>query len=632
MTPFEGGLALVRHLRDLTLGRPAMANASCPADWCSHGECHNGTCLCEIQFDGLRCDAPNLPYFVSFSAFFFLVGAVCLAQLVLCVRAEFARMKTPSLLRACRVTTQKALYVLIFAAAVLRGLYFAAPVSRAPPAEHPKLLDEEWTAGLLSAYYAVLLTGSSLIVCFWAEIFHLTDIRWDRPRFLSKSLLGFLAFNIITYSLLAAEIILTTNETDEQKEFFVHVFNGCYAVLLFIVVVFFLIYGVEVYFKVRGGFMGQKVRLGGCGRRADTLPAPAPPPAAAPVSTSATWREEVPAEAPPAPATVRGKFVTNNGQKVNTSQLHQSRFGLISQAIMLMVTVCFLFSDILGEFWRYKVTLASRNVHDLVFRIVELGVVLWFPCVLWNSIRPEQLWILNPKQILRKLELEPAGAAVDRDEERKLQDAQASGVSCSQESLVECWVCYDTEVTEHSGPLIQPCECRGSTSVVHHDCLKKWLMECSETELGQLHCKVCGSAYQLESGGRAWLGRGLTVRHWLQTAVLVTVMCGAAAGCWAVMRFYLDAGIRTAAVGCVIIVYYVCLRFLGLNCLTASQRAQVSAVKIIGRRLSSLSPAGSPLRRQAKPSVAVVADDRRVDVLLTASGTDRLLPAHETPI
>ena len=73
-------------------------------------------------------------------------------------------------------------------------------------------------------------------------------------------------------------------------------------------------------------------------------------------------------------------------------------------------------------------------------------------------------------------------------------------------------------------------------------------------------------------------------------------------------------------------------RFLGLNCLTASQRAQVSAVKILGRRLSSLSPAGSPLRRQPKPSVAVVADDRRVDVLVTASGTDRLLPAHETSI
>ena len=28
----------------------------------------------------------------------------------------------------------------------------------------------------------VLLTGSSLVVCFWAEVFHLESIRWDRPR------------------------------------------------------------------------------------------------------------------------------------------------------------------------------------------------------------------------------------------------------------------------------------------------------------------------------------------------------------------------------------------------------------------------------------------------------------------
>ena len=25
---------------------------------------------------------------------------------------------------------------------------------------------------------------------------------------------------------------------------------------------------------------------------------------------------------------------------------------------------------------------------------------MWFPCVLWNCIRPEQLWCLNPKKIL----------------------------------------------------------------------------------------------------------------------------------------------------------------------------------------------------------------------------------------
>ena len=35
-----------------------------------------------------------------------------------------------------------------------------------------------------------------------------------------------------------------------MQRFFTNVFNGCYAVLMFIVVIFFLIYGVEVYFKV----------------------------------------------------------------------------------------------------------------------------------------------------------------------------------------------------------------------------------------------------------------------------------------------------------------------------------------------------------------------------------------------
>lgn len=27
------------------------------------------------------------------------------------------------------------------------------------------------------------------------------------------------------------------------------------------------------------------------------------------------------------------------------------------------------------------------------------------------------------------------------------------------------------------GPLIQPCACRGDISIVHHGCLKKWLVE-----------------------------------------------------------------------------------------------------------------------------------------------------------
>merc|ERR1712038_1951311 len=87
---------------------------------------------------------------------------------------------------------------------------------------------------------------------------------------------------------------------------------------------------------------------------------------------------------------------------INHSQLHQSRLGLLSQALMMMVTVGLLFSETLSEFWKPKVDLTSQNTHVVVFRVVEIGVALWFPCVLWNCIRPEQLWCLNPKKILER--------------------------------------------------------------------------------------------------------------------------------------------------------------------------------------------------------------------------------------
>lgn len=34
-----------------------------------------------------------------------------------------------------------------------------------------------------------------------------------------------------------------------------------------------------------------------------------------------------------------------------------------------------------------RVPLYSRNWHDVVFRVIEVGVALWFPCVLWNCMR-----------------------------------------------------------------------------------------------------------------------------------------------------------------------------------------------------------------------------------------------------
>lgn len=40
----------------------------------------------------------------------------------------------------------------------------------------------------------------------------------------------------------------------------------------------------------------------------------------------------------------------------------------------------------------------------------------------------------------------------------------------------DCWICYDSE-RQDAGPLIQPCQCRGDVSAVHHNCLRRWLVE-----------------------------------------------------------------------------------------------------------------------------------------------------------
>ena len=49
-------------------------------------------------------------------------------------------------------------------------------------------------------------------------MFHLRDIRWERPRFLSKSFLAFVTFNFISYSLLAAEVLTTNVAGTSPKE------------------------------------------------------------------------------------------------------------------------------------------------------------------------------------------------------------------------------------------------------------------------------------------------------------------------------------------------------------------------------------------------------------------------------
>ncbi|XP_014469476.1 PREDICTED: uncharacterized protein LOC106741715 [Dinoponera quadriceps] len=531
-------------------------NNSCGTENCSgHGECHNGTCLCEIQFDGPECHIPNLSYYIAFATMFFILAFVCLIQLVMCIVAEWQRMKAPSFLRACRVTTQKVLYFVVFLASIIRGAYFTSPTA----------FKEGWSRSLLSAYYPLLLSGSSLIVCFWAEVVHLRDIRWDKPQFLSKSFLAFVVFNIITYSLLLADFITAQMYSPKDQSFYTHVFNGCYAVLLFIVVVFFLIYGVEVFFKIRGGFLNeyQVASIATNKRIAD--------------DTKVHPEEQVTAKLfDPVPSTSESLHM----QQVNMSQLHQSRFGLLSQAFMLFIIVGFLFSETLSEFWKTKVPLYSRNWHDVVFRVIEVGVALWFPCVLWNCMSPEQLWILNPKRILKKLDLDQGKhiKEIELQEKGASQDTAFLTDATSINSK-DCWICYDSE-RQDAGPLIQPCQCRGDVSAVHHDCLRRWLVE-SSVNADSLTCKVCGTNYNVEHASRLDWQNGLTPRHCLQTIAIVTTMCASSAASWIVIQLVEAPIIRTLAAAAALLIIYVCIRFLGLNTVVAYQRAKISSLNIV---------------------------------------------------
>lgn len=103
--------------------------SSCTADCSGRGECHNGTCVCEIRFSGDHCDGPNFPYHAGIGGVFLLVALVCAIQLLMCIVSEYQRLKTPTFLRACRITIQKLLYFVTFLASLLRGAYFTSPVS-----------------------------------------------------------------------------------------------------------------------------------------------------------------------------------------------------------------------------------------------------------------------------------------------------------------------------------------------------------------------------------------------------------------------------------------------------------------------------------------------------------------------
>lgn len=168
-------------------------------------------------------------------------------------------------------------------------------------------------------------------------------------------------------------------------------------------------------------------------------------------------------------------------------------------------------------------------------------------------MKPSELWILNPRKLLARL-----------DHHRSTDDGGAVSLPTAEAACVgekrECWICYDGDKTE---PLIQPCACTGDVSSVHHDCLRRWLME-SVTAAGssaeKLHCKVCKEPYDVRTTTRLDWERGFTSQHWGSTAVIVTCLCVTVAGAWIVIQLFEDSYIRMLSASAALLIIYVCIK------------------------------------------------------------------------
>lgn len=259
-------------------------------------------------------------------------------------------------------------------------------------------------------------------------------------------------------------------------------------------------------------------------------------------------------------------------------------------------------------FWSCRVPVLSRNTHQIMFQIVELAVALWFPCCLWNCIRPEQLWILNPRKILKRDRrrrrskkssvkvINRAGNESDSfigENENDADDEGLDDLDQDVQSRLECWICYDNE---KDAPLMQPCNCKGDVSAVHHECLKQWLME-SHFSTENIRCQVCKQLYNF-SRGQIWLPAGLTLIHYLRSALILSIMVISLLATYVIIKRFEQVSVRTMSVGIVILIQYVCLRCLGINLISAYQRARFAAIQIRGRVLDQNDVTESDLSEQ----------------------------------
>ena len=168
---------------------------------------------------------------------------------------------------------------------------------------------------------------------------------------------------------------------------------------------------------------------------------------------------------------------------------------------------------------------------------------------MWNCIEPEQLWILNPRRLLKKVKTNRNNQQQDNFDNLTVKNR----LNESGSNKLECWICYDND--KSNDVLIQPCLCKGDVSIVHHNCLKQWLME-SNLSTKNIRCKVCNEYYQL-SKGEIWLPDGLELNHYLKTFSILFIMASTIFSAYFLVQIFDYGYIRTITVGVATLIEYV---------------------------------------------------------------------------
>lgn len=433
-------------------------------------------------------------------------------------------MSRPRFWKACHLTVQKLLYVYVIIAAGSRGLYYTTEVT----------LPKQWRIDLFAVYYPFVICCFTTLICFWAEAFHLPDWNVDKRQiFLKKSSPFLLVFNGFVFTVLLAQLILTKTVTDSNTLILLaDVFSGCFVFLMFIVLIFFLVYGIEIFCKVQGGF-------------------------------------------------------TEGSNVFNWAQLSMSRFGLVAQAVFQLAATVFFLCDVLQRKWKFRTNVINRNVLDIVSRISELAVALWFPCVLWNCIRPRELWILNPRKLVRSSSSEEAIYEEETTpitlEKHQTYNSIEDDSTKDSHSQHQCWVCYDTENTDS---LIFPCKCKGDVAAVHHECLKRWLIEDVQKSDESPRCRVCNEMYTTKEE-KMRVPRGMKLRHYLRTFFIIMLEIAVFVGTYCFCITDEPTLSKVALAGFALLSECVLFWWLGLSFVTALQKFKVATIVVLGRKVES---------------------------------------------